>query len=76
MSEPKSYRELQQDIYNAADAMKVAGQALEERDCETLENVQRIVANWMQTDEEADGFEVALQAMLEACYELESYEAN
>ena len=56
------------------DIFRQAGTALEMRDGSKLEDLAREVEGLMMDESEQSSFSMALNAMAEAAYELESYE--
>jgi len=59
------------NVYTVNDLMMKAGEALQNRDADTLYRLIDISQDWMQTEEEREAQQSMLNAMIEACEELE-----
>ena len=57
--------------HTTTDLIRAAGEALIRRDTLALEDLIRISAGWMQTEEETDAQQTLLHALLEAACLLE-----
>ena len=63
--------ELRDIIYNTTDLIRIATKALQERDIDTLENLEYVVTDWLQPEEEKDVQISLLNSMIEVLTEVE-----
>lgn len=59
------------NVHTVNDLMMKAGEALQNRDVDTLYRLINVSQNWIQTEEEREAKQSMLNAMIEACEELE-----
>jgi hypothetical protein len=64
------------EINYSHDLLAAAAEALKARDGFKLEELKRIAEGWMQPENEAEAWVAIFDAIIEAAYDLEMYEAK